>query len=367
MEIAETRLTIIIPTYRGTGILSECLKALQNGNDDNAEIIVVDCETPAIRKWLSAHYPNVKLLHFEHDIGLGRARNEGFKLASKTAKFVAFLDSDTVVEPGWSKVLMQALEAEPAIGAAQSRILLAEDPRLLDHTGLALDLLGTWVTTQGLPENSVSLAIGDILCASTAAAMVKTEVFEDVGGFDPLIRVCDEDMDLSWRIWLSDRKVIVVPRAVAYHSKGFERDLTLTRIYYSVRNRPYILIKNSGGYEMFLGASLFEILSLISAVALIMVGRGEEAKEVLSAVYKTIRSFPSAWKAHMKSIMGRKILNSELFSKGLLRRDIAATVWDISSKTSSFHGRSNALNLSEKAIHRIEPQDQRQRESEVRA
>lgn len=367
MKTTEARLTIIIPTYRGIGNLSECLKALQNGNDESAEIIVVDCETPTIREWLSNRYPNVKVLHFEHDIGLGRARNEGVKLASESASYLAFLDSDTVVESGWSKVLMQALESDQAAGAAQSRILLAEDPRLLDHTGLALDLLGTWVTTQGLHEKAVSLAKGEILCASTAAAMVKRDAFVQVNGFDPLIRVCDEDMDLSWRIWLSNRKVILVPGAVAYHSKGFERDLTLDRIYYSVRNRPYILVKNSSGYEMILGASLFEILSVISAVALIMVGRGKEANEVFSAVYETIRSFPSAWKAHMRSIVGRRIHNSELFSKGLLRRDIAATVWDIFSKTSSFRGQLSAPNLSEKAIHAVEPQDQRQKESEVKA
>ena len=367
MKTIETGLTIIIPTYRGVGNLSECLDALQNGNDENAEIIVVDCETPEIRGWLLTRYPNVKILHFEQDIGLGRARNEGSKLASKSSKYLAFIDSDTIVEPGWAKVLMQTLEADPAIGAAQSRILLAEDPRLLDHTGLGLDLLGTWVTTQGLQESSVSLARGDILCASTAAAMLKREAFEEVNGFDPMIRVCDEDMDLSWRIWLSKRKVIVVPRAVAYHSQGFERDLTLSRIYYSVRNRPYILVKNSGGYEMAIGASLFELLSVISAIALILVRRGEEARVVLSAVFDTIKSFPSAWKAHMESLMSRRIPNSELFSKGLLRRDIAATLWDISSKTSTFRGQSRNLDLSEKAIHLIEPRDQLQKENEVKA
>ncbi len=367
MKVSEALLTIIIPTYRGVRNLSKCLTAIQNGNDENSEIIVVDCETPMIHEWLSTHFPSVKVLHFEQDIGLGRARNEGFKLASRSSKFLAFLDSDTIVEPGWSKILLQALQDDVSMGAAQSRILLEEDPKLLDHTGLALDLLGTWVTTQGLPEKLFSLNKGEILCASTAAAMIRREVFEEVGGFDPLIRVCDEDTDLSWRVWLSKRKVIVVPGAIAYHSKGFERDLTLRRIYYSVKNRPYILVKNSESYEMVLGAGLFEFLSVISAIALIVAGRGEEARAVLSAVYQTIRSFPSAWNAHMKSIVSRQIHNSELFAKGLLRRDIAATVWDISSKTSSFRGLPHDLNLSEKAIPRIQPSDQRQKESEVKA
>ncbi len=367
MNRTETRLTIIIPTYRGLGNLSQCLDAINPGQKGNMEIIVVDCETPTIREWLSGHYPCVKLLHFDQDIGLGRARNEGVGIASKSSSYLAFLDSDTTVEPGWAEVLMQALDSDPTVGAAQSRILLAEDPTLLDHTGLALDLLGTWVSTQGLAEDSVRLARGEILCASTAAAMVKREVFEDINGFDPNIRVCDEDTDLSWRLWLSGRKVIVVPRAVAYHSRGFERDLTLRRIYYSVKNRPYILMKNSGGYEMTLGASLFEFLSLISAVGLIIAGRGEEAREVFSAVYETIIGFPSAWKAHMRSFGERKIRNSQLFAKGLLRRDIAATVWDISSKASSFQSRSARLDVSEKAIHQLRPEDQKQTEREVKA
>jgi len=367
MNPTETRLTIIIPTYRGVGNLSQCLDSISAGNKVNMEIIVVDCETPTIQEWLSSHYPNVKLLHFDQDIGLGRARNEGVGMASKSSRYLAFLDSDTTVEPGWAEVLMLALESDHTAGAAQSRILLAENPTLLDHTGLALDLLGTWVSTQGLADDSVRLTLGEIFCASTAAAMVKRKVFHDVDGFDPMIRVCDEDTDLSWRVWLSGKSVIVVPRAVAYHSRGFERDLTLRRIYYSVKNRPYILLKNSGGYEMILGTSLFEFLSLISAVGLIIAGRGEEAREVFSAVSETIRGFPSAWKAHMRSLGIRKIRNSQLFAKGLLRRDIAATVWDISSKASSFQSHSVRLNVNEKAIHQLRPEEQKQTVSEVKA
>lgn len=367
MKSKEKLLTIIIPTYRSFGNLSECLRALRKNSDDDSEIIVVDCETPTIPEWLSSQFPAVKILHFDQDVGLGRARNEGFKIASRHSRYLAFLDSDTIVESGWAEVLLQTLEADATAGAAQSRILLAENPHLLDHAGLALDLLGTWVTTQGLPGNSVTLEKGEILCASTAAAMVKREVFEEVNGFDPLIRVCDEDTDLSWRIWLSGRKVILVPGAVAYHSRGFERDLTLRRIYYSVKNRPYILLKNSGGLEMIIGTALFEFLSIISGIALIIVGRGEESREVFSAVYQTITSFPSAWRAHMASLMKRKTRNSDLFAKGLLRRNIAATVWDISPKAASYKSRSSSPELSEKAIQTIKPQNERQKETEVKA
>lgn len=166
--------------------------------------------------------------------------------------------------------------------------------------------------------------------------MVRREVFEEIGGFDPEISVCDEDTDLSWRVWLSGRKVIFVPEAVAYHSRGLERDLTLKRIYHSVRNRPYILLKNSEGLTMAFGIFLFEFLSLVSAVALVALRRNSEACQVFSAVGDIFRSFPKAWKAHMRTLSLRKTDNLTLFSKGLLRRDISATIRDISSKMGSF-------------------------------
>jgi GT2 family glycosyltransferase len=334
---------------------------------EDPEIIVVDCETPNIRDWLSSRFPSVKLIHFDEDIGLGRARNEGIRFASHFSKYLAFVDNDTVVVPDWAKILIQALEGDPTVGAAQSRILLNEDPRLLDHAGLALDLLGTWVTTQGRSAKTLKPTKQEIMCASTAATIVRRSVFEEIGGFDPYISVCDEDTDLSWRVWLAGERVIIVPDAVAYHSRGFERDLTLRRIYYSVKNRPYIIAKNSEGMDLILGVSLFEFLSFISAIALIITRRSSEARMVFMGIYHTAKAWPAVWNAHVRTCTRRKIRNSYLFSKGLLRRDIAATVWDISSKISSFPERRRSTPLSEKAIQQSASHEERARETKVRA
>jgi GT2 family glycosyltransferase len=59
-----------------------------------------------------------------------------------------------------------------------------------------------------------------VVHACAADMAVWRTMFEQLGGFDPLLPAGWEDADISWRAWLNDWKTLYVPSAVCWHHVG---------------------------------------------------------------------------------------------------------------------------------------------------
>jgi hypothetical protein len=80
---------------------------------------------------------------------------------------------------------------------------------------------------------------GDTPWASGAFSLIDAEVFKRINGFDPVFFLYDEDVDLSWRVWLAGRRVVHEPRAVCAHFTGmfsYRSDRFYHEHFYSTRN-----------------------------------------------------------------------------------------------------------------------------------
>jgi len=75
------------------------------------------------------------------------------------------------------------------------------------------------------------------------AALIRREAFDEAGGFDEkLFFMYCEDIDLSWRLWLTGWKCVYVPDAVVQH---FTQDLApgkkrTAENYFSFRNSLFL-------------------------------------------------------------------------------------------------------------------------------
>jgi GT2 family glycosyltransferase len=79
---------------------------------------------------------------------------------------------------------------------------------------------------------------GETSWASTACALIRNDLFEELKGFDAdtFFLYCD-DVDFSWRVRLAGYKVIFQPSAIIFHDKTFKPDGSIevsdTERYYS--------------------------------------------------------------------------------------------------------------------------------------
>ncbi|MBC7372951.1 MAG: mycofactocin biosynthesis glycosyltransferase MftF [Frankiales bacterium] len=200
-----TDVTVVVPVRDRAVELDRCLTALGRG----APVLVVDdasLDHDAVRAVATRH--GARLLRQDGNTGPGGARNAG--VAATTSAFVAFVDSDCVVPPGWLAGLLGHFE-NPTVAAVAPRVRSRPGRTLLARYALArgpLDL--------GSHEARVRPG-ARVAYVPTAALVVRRSALGD-RAFDPGLRF-GEDVDLVWRLHDAGWTVRYDPRTVVEHSE----------------------------------------------------------------------------------------------------------------------------------------------------
>jgi GT2 family glycosyltransferase len=139
-----------------------------------------------------AGFAAVDVRHSPANLGYGRGHNGA--MARGRAPFALLLNQDCVLEPGTLDGLLAAAETGAAeVAAWELRQIPYEHPKAYDPVSLET----SW--------------------ASGAALLVRRAAFEAVGGFDPLLFMYGEDVDLSWRLRARGWKVLYQPKLAVVH------------------------------------------------------------------------------------------------------------------------------------------------------
>jgi GT2 family glycosyltransferase len=204
------------------------------------EVIVVDnASTDGSASWLAQAHPEVRLTCTSENRGYGAGGNLGTRLAR--GRYLAFLNPDTTVEPGWLEALLAALEADPQAGLVTSRILLMEDPEHINTCGNDVHISGlTLCRGMGQPRDAFP-HLEEVSAVSGAAFAIRKDLFESLGGFDERFFMYMEDTDLSLRARLAGYRCLYAPDSVAYHA--YTLRFGPLKTYYQERNRYAMLLK----------------------------------------------------------------------------------------------------------------------------
>lgn len=107
--------SIVLPVYKVSAYLEDCIRSLMEQDYQNLEIIPVDDGSPddcgAILDRLAAEDSRVKPIHKQNG-GAASARNVGIDAA--TGEYICFVDSDDIVERNYVSHLMDNLKRHQA-------------------------------------------------------------------------------------------------------------------------------------------------------------------------------------------------------------------------------------------------------------
>lgn len=230
------RLSVIVPTHERPDALRRCLETLrdQTASPDRLEVVVVDDGSTTDMRAVVTSVADAGLVAMrcarQELGGLNRARNHGAELTG--GEVLAFLDDDTLVDPGWAQALLDAFEGWPVAGIG-GRVQLAlagpAPPWLAPRRYYLAEYdLGDephWLTGDPVPVG--------------ANCAVRREDFERLGGFrDGLDRhgaslVSNGDTEFFRRLRASGGRMRYEPAARVTHCIPAER---LTVSYFVARH-----------------------------------------------------------------------------------------------------------------------------------
>jgi len=138
------------------------------------------------------------------------------------ADYIYLLNQDTVVDPFFLQTIVQYAQEHPAYGILQSRIMLKQDPEKLNSQGNALHFLGFGFSDgyQKTPQKAKQHK-RPLFYASGAGMLIRMDLLNQIGSFEPSYYMYHEDVDLSWRARLAGFQIGYVEDSVIYHHYEF--------------------------------------------------------------------------------------------------------------------------------------------------
>jgi GT2 family glycosyltransferase len=146
------------------------------------------------------------------------------------AEWLWLLHDDCEPAPDALERLLAGAGRAPAAAVLGPKVLDWSDRDVLLEAGITIDRAGRRVT--GIEPREVDQGQHDgdrdVLAVSSAGMLVRRDVFEQLGGFDPGMRLFREDTDLCWRVQAAGYRVRVVTDAVVYHVEASARNRRAT-------------------------------------------------------------------------------------------------------------------------------------------
>ena len=225
--------SIIIPTRDRLSSLQKCLDSIFHKTDyQTYEVIVIDNETndhetleflAGLRK-----RDGVRVERIEGGFNYSRLNNRGVELSR--GSLIALLNNDVeVINDDWlSELVSRAMQSDVAMVGARlwyPNITIQHGGVILGaggiaghaHAGLRRDEPGYFARAH---------LAQDVSAVTTACALVKRQVYLQVGGFDENLAVTFNDIDFCLRLREAGYRIVWTPHAELIHhesaSRGFD-------------------------------------------------------------------------------------------------------------------------------------------------
>jgi glycosyltransferase involved in cell wall biosynthesis len=173
--MSQELISVIIPAYNAARYLAQTRASVLAQDYRPIEVVIVDDGSTDGTEELVRGWPDVRYVR-QANQGPPGARNTG--LAHSTGQLLAFLDADDLWVPGKLTLQYRYLQEHPEEGG-----VIARWNNFIEETVKRPD----WVTDAMFSE--------ELMVLSLEASLLRREVFDRVGGFNPQYRVSD---DLEW-------------------------------------------------------------------------------------------------------------------------------------------------------------------------
>lgn len=210
------KVTVVIVNWERPQDTLACLQSLFESTITDIHIILVDNGSrDSSVEQISRAYPQVDIVSLPKNLGFAGGYNIGIERALATqVKHIFLLNNDTIVEP---ETIQELLAAPWDVGVP--KIMYYPDQERIWAAGCAWRNFPPSVIMVGYNQNDAPIySIPKSLEYATGCAlMVRRDVLEKIGGFDPEFTNYMEDYDFSYRTTAAGFTIGYVPSSRVYH------------------------------------------------------------------------------------------------------------------------------------------------------
>jgi len=175
------------------------------------------------------------------------------------------LHDDCALHPKALETLLAALVERPNVVMAGPKLLGWHNRTHLLEVGISLASNGARWT--GLEPSEYDQGqrdgIHEVLSVSTAGALIRRDVFEELGGFDQNLELFRDDVDFGWRARTAGHSVVVVTDAIGYHAQAATNERRAVDVKGALLRRPLLLDRRNAAYVLLANSSPWSLPWLV--------------------------------------------------------------------------------------------------------
>jgi len=245
------KVVIIILNWNRKFDAAECIESLKHIVYPNYEITLVDNgSSDGSIEYIKKLYPYIKIIANNTNLGYAEGNNIGMRkaLGSET-DYLLLLNNDTIVDPIFLDELVKVAERNKKVGFIGPKVYYYEfngRRDIINFVGGMLDKTRGICTHIGINEKDLGQydETKEVDYIEGSCLLIKKQVIEEIGFFDPNFFAYWEEVDLCIRGRRAGYDSIIAPKARVWH-KIASSNIKERNIYYLSRNRIWFMKKNS--------------------------------------------------------------------------------------------------------------------------
>lgn len=264
--------SIIIVNYHTSQLINNCLHSLvEKTQNVSYEVIVVDNATENLSEVIE--YPptlRIKFIQLPENVGFGRANNEGIKISEGRNLFL--LNPDTILLNNAVHILSNYLDNHPDCGACGGNLydkgyrptysyIRSNSLFFSEIDQFFFNLLSKirFGKSRYFNFNTYPIPVASIIGADL---MLRRDIINEIGGFDPEFFMYFEETELEYRIIKAGYKIMSVPLSQIIHLEGKSFSLPEIRERYYLHSRKLYLNKTKSPTISNVTTSSYKIITL---------------------------------------------------------------------------------------------------------
>ena len=252
------RVTAVLVSHNGALWLPEVVAALTSQTRPIDYITAVDTgsEDSSAKLLKSARIP---FFVADRETGFGEAVSLAVNKLPKSIEneWIWLIHDDCAPAPTALAELLSAVDDRPQVVMAGPKLLGWHDRTHLLEVGISIAGNGArWTGLEPFEyDQGQHDGVHDVLAVSTAGALIRRDVYEELGGLDENLSLFRDDVDFGWRARTAGHSVIAVTSSVAFHAQASATERRHVDVEGAFLHRPLLLDRRNAAYVLLANSS----------------------------------------------------------------------------------------------------------------